>query len=89
MLIATMLISSAVALTIGMSIALQGLQGLSMGRSEPKSGEVLAIADGCMEEALLRLSRSSGYQGGTLTYGNGTCEILVTTGDSCLASTTM
>lgn len=85
MLIVTILVTSAVTLAIGMSIALQSLQGLSMGRAEPKSAEALSIADGCMEEALLRLARSSDYEGGTLSFGNGNCVITVNPGDSCPA----
>ena len=86
MLLITVLLTSAIALVVSLSIALQGLQELSMGRAEPKSAEVLGIADGCMEEALLRLSRSSAYTGGLLTFGNGTCVITVTTTAACPVS---
>lgn len=78
MLLVTAIAAGAVALLIGMSIALGGIGELSMGRAEPKSAEVSAIADGCMEEAFLRLSFSSAYAGGALSYGNGNCVILVT-----------
>ena len=86
LLIVTMLIVSTVSLVVGLSLSRQSLQGLSMGNAEKKSTEVLNIADGCMQEALLQLSRSDQYQGGPLSFANGSCIITVNTGDNCPAS---
>lgn len=83
LLIVSMLIISTVSLIIGMSLSRQSLQGLSMGNAEKKSTEALNIADGCMQEALLQLSRSNQYQGGPLSFGNGNCVIDVSTADNC------
>ncbi len=78
MLLMTVLIAGAVALTIGLSIALRGIGELDMGFSENQTLETLAIADGCAQEALLRLSRDSDYLGATgLTVGEGACNITV------------
>lgn len=77
MLLVTVLVAGAVSLLIGMSIALGSIFELAMGRAEPKTAEVSSIADGCVQEALLQLSRSSAYAGGSLSLGNGNCTILV------------
>lgn len=78
MLLMTVLVAGAVALTIGLSVALRGIGELDMGFSGNQSLETLAVADGCVQEALLRLSRDSNYAGTTdLSVGEGKCDIAV------------
>jgi hypothetical protein len=77
MLLITVLIVGAVALTIGLSVALRGIGELDMGFAGNRSLEALSIADGCMEEAMIRLWSDYSYTGATLTVGDGTCSITV------------
>ncbi|MBI3332125.1 hypothetical protein HYZ99_04165 [Candidatus Peregrinibacteria bacterium] len=77
MLLVTVLIVGSIALLTSISVALRGMHELSMAQGIRKSMELTAIADGCMEEAMLRLSRSSSYAGGTLAVGGGSCTIVV------------
>jgi len=78
MLLTTVLIMGAAALTISLSLALRGIGELDMGFSENQSKETLALADGCVQEALLRLSRNAGYAGGVVSVEDGSCTITVT-----------
>lgn len=78
MLLITVLIAGAVALTISLNVAMQGIGELSMGLAENQSQETLAVADGCLQESLLRLSRNSGFAGGAMTIGDGNCMVTVT-----------
>ena len=78
MLLITVIVAGAVALAIGLGVALRSVGELSMGLAENQSAETLAIADGCVQEALQRLSLSYTYAGATLTVGDGSCVITVT-----------
>lgn len=78
MLLITVLITGAVALAIGLGIALQSIGMLDMGTAELRAQEVLATADACMEEALLRTSRDASYEGESLPLERGSCHITVT-----------
>lgn len=71
------LIISAVILAIGVSLTLAGIDEISMVDYQDHSQETLAIADGCLEEALLSLNRDNDYSGASLNLGNGSCIIEV------------
>lgn len=72
-----LLIISAVTLAVSVSIALLGISEAQSSLSAKKGEEVLKIAEGCGEEALLRLRDNAGYSDGSLNVGNGSCTINV------------
>jgi len=74
----TVLVVGSVSLAVALSIALRGIGELQMGFSENQTFETLAIADGCLQEALMRISLDASYVGGALTVGDGSCTITVT-----------
>ena len=78
MMLMTVLVAGAVALTVGLSLALRGIGELDMGIAESQSLETFAIAEGCIDEALLRLSHDVSYMGESLSLGDGDCTISVT-----------
>jgi hypothetical protein len=68
---------SAVALAISVSISLLGVGEAKSSFDYRRGQETLKIAEGCVEETLLRLRNDSTYSGGSLNVGNGTCTINV------------
>lgn len=78
MLLLTVMITGAVALTVSLHLALRGMHELDMGFAASQSLETLALAEGCREETLLTLLRDAHYTGGTLSLSDGTCVITVT-----------
>lgn len=78
-LLILVLVMGAVSIAIGTSIALGSIGELSMGFADAQSKKALSLADSCAEEALLRLGRDSTYAGATLTLGDGSCIVTVTT----------
>ena len=98
--IATTMVVFAVMLIIAVSVQFMGVGELLMGYGEQESERTFQFADSCVDEALLRLSRNSGYTGGSLSEGITSCTIAVsgagstrtiavtaTTGDSVRALT--
>src|SRR3989344_3195474 len=81
MLLLTVLVCGAVALGISMNLAMRSIGELDMGFAGKQSLEALAVADGCVEEALLRLWEDIDYAGGTLDLGDGSCAITVQKND--------
>ena len=73
----SLLIISALALSIAVSISLLGVGEAKNSLDYKKGQEALYVAYGCLEEALLQLKTDSTYSGGSLPLGNGTCNILV------------
>ncbi len=76
----SILVVSAVALAISMSISLLAIGEARSSLDFKKSQEALKIAEGCSEEALLRLKNNSSYTGTgavALIVGNGECSISV------------
>ena len=71
----SLLIITAVALAIGLSLNLLGIDEMRMGFRESKSSETYHVAESCLEEALMRFKRDANYSGGTLQIGNGSCNI--------------
>jgi len=55
-----------------------GTDNLDIGYSSQASNDALLSAESCAEEALVRLSRDSSYNGGSLTMGSAQCSIVVT-----------
>ena len=78
LLLMTVLVVGSVSLAVALSIALRGIGELQMGYSENQTLETLAIADGCAQEALIRISLDRTYSGGTLSVGDGSCTFTVT-----------
>lgn len=78
MAISSLLIISAVALAIAVSISLIGIGEAQNSLTYKKGAEVLKIAEGCAEEALLRLRDDVNYSGGSLQLGAGSCTISIT-----------
>lgn len=80
--IITIVILSVAGLIMAYSAVILGLGELEMGYNLQQGGETLAIADGCMEEALRRIRVDSSYSGDTLNLGDGSCIISVAGSDS-------
>lgn len=74
LLLIVVIVGSA-ALIMALSTTLLGIGELDLGVTSQKSAETFALTDGCVEEALRRLRLDSGYAGGSLSYGAGTCII--------------
>lgn len=76
----TVLVVSAVVLFVTISISLLGVDEARSSLDYKKGQETLLIAEGCAEEALIRLRSDSSYVGTAtaLTVGNGNCTIVVT-----------
>lgn len=73
----SLLVISAVALIVAISIALLGIGESRASLDFKKGQEVLKAAEGCVEEALLRLRDSGLYSGGALNVGDGSCNIVI------------
>jgi hypothetical protein len=82
MLLLTVLVLGGVALVVVLGIALRGIGEMGMGIAETRSQEAFSAADGCAEEALVRLALNTSYTGDTFALGNSTCTIIVTAGVS-------
>lgn len=74
----TIVIIGAASLIMAISVAQLGLGELEMGYIEGKGSAALAFADGCGEEALVRLRKDSTYTGEILTLDDKSCTIVVT-----------
>ncbi len=73
----TVLIISALTLSIAVTIALLGTNEVIRGFESGASQIVLQKADGCLEEAQYRLKLDASYSGGTIPYADGTCTITI------------
>lgn len=73
----SLLIISAVALGISVSIVLLGIGEAGSSLAYKKGQETLKIAEACAEEALLRLRDNVTYSGGTLNVGDGSCTMSI------------
>ncbi|HOZ55829.1 MAG: hypothetical protein BWY51_00637 [Parcubacteria group bacterium ADurb.Bin316] len=62
-------------LIVASSILFLGLGELDMGYTYQCGEEAFALADGCMEEVLIRLKMDNNYSGGNLDLGSGNCII--------------
>ncbi|KKQ51850.1 MAG: hypothetical protein UT19_C0005G0033 [Candidatus Woesebacteria bacterium GW2011_GWB1_39_10b] len=77
MALTSILIISAITLSIAISISLLGVGEAKSSLDYKKGGETLKIAEACVEEALLRLKSDESYLGASLTVGDGLCNISV------------
>lgn len=75
----TIIIIGVGALILARSASFLGLGEMEMGYDIGKAGNVQALADGCLEEALLRIARDNFYQVNNLSFpaGEGICTITV------------
>lgn len=73
----TVVIVGAAVLIMAFSASILGWGELEMSYSSQKGGEALALADGCLEEALWRLRLDSNYPGGVLDLEGNSCIINV------------
>jgi len=73
----TIVIISVAVLIMALSASSLGLGELELGYTSQKSGEALAVADSCTEEALRQLRLSASYTGGSFNVGDGSCIITV------------
>ena len=85
----TVIIIGAATLIMALSSSLLGLGELSLGYTASKSSVVMAMTDGCLEEALYQIKLNSSYTGGTLVLDEGSCIInIVPTGDNRIVTVT-
>lgn len=73
----SLLIISAVALSISVSIVLLGIGEADNSLGFKKGQETLKIAEACIEETLLRLRDNAMYSGGSLNVGDGSCTMSI------------
>lgn len=75
----TLLVVSAIALAVSVSISLLGVGEVKSSLDFKKGQEVAKIAESCVEEALLRLRNNDTYTGTVvpLPVGNGSCTISI------------
>lgn len=73
----TVLIISAVALSIGVSISLLSIGQAKMSLQQTQSSQSAFLANLCAEEALMKLKEDSNYLGNEIiNSGNSSCQIL-------------
>ncbi len=65
-------------LILALSIQFAGIGVLQTGYLNNLSAQAYSLADGCLEEAMLRLTTDDTYTGGTVTVGDDYCTITVT-----------
>jgi len=73
----SIVVISTVALGIAVSISLLGVGEARSALDFKKGNETLKIAEGCIEESLLRLRDNANYTGGSLNVGDGSCAITI------------
>lgn len=71
----TIIIVAAATLIMAFNASLLGIGELDLGYTSQKASEAMSVADSCAEEALRRLRFDSGYSGGSLNVGDGSCII--------------
>ncbi len=76
-LIIVVLLMSAVMTTVFIQTALNSLIILEQSQKALDGARAKMYAEGCMQEALLRLSRDSTYTGGNLMLNSGTCDVVI------------
>ncbi len=72
------LIIVVVTLSIGLSMNSLSIGETQNGLIVQQSVQSQAIADSCLQEAYWQLRQDSGYTGGSLNIGQGSCTIMVT-----------
>lgn len=78
----SILIVSAVALLISVSMSILGIDEAKSSLTYKKGQETLKIAEGCLEEALIRIRDDVFYTSGSLNLPDGSCTINVSANGS-------
>jgi len=73
----SVIIISAVLLVIALSLGVNSISENQIGMYQSKAQRVFVNADGCAEEALIRLSRDNAYTGETISIDSTSCVISV------------
>jgi len=73
------LIIVVVTLAIGITLNILSISEAQSGLAQQQAVQSSSIADTCLDEAYLRIERDSGYSGGSLNIGQGSCNITVVT----------
>lgn len=71
------LIIIAVTLAVGLSMGLLGIGETQAGLTGEQSRQSFQLANGCLEEAILRIKKDNNYEGGNLNIKEGSCNITV------------
>jgi hypothetical protein len=74
----TALIVSAIVLAIAVTTALTGIGEGKTGLFHWQGTQTLLLAEGCMEDVLLKLRTNASYTGGTVSRPEGSCTATVT-----------
>ena len=77
MALTAFLIISAVVFVIGITLAILGISEAQMALAGERGYYALALAEGCAEDALLLSYYDGGYAGGSRTYPEGSCTVVV------------
>lgn len=73
--LSTVLIISAVVLTISISVTLLSINSAMSSLATAKGTDTLNFVEGCAEDGLIKSQSSIGYNGGATTRPEGTCQI--------------
>ncbi len=82
-LLVSVLVLGAVTIVVGAGMAIRGIEEIDLSKSTVQTAETLAIADSCLDHALIELKRTpSIFTGTVLNVGDGQCEVsVIGTGD--------
>jgi uncharacterized protein (UPF0333 family) len=75
--ITSVLIISAVVLVVSISVSLLAIGEGQSGYSTYRGEDAYFLAEGCMEDALLKSKQNASYTGGTLTRPEGSCTVSI------------
>ena len=75
--ISTILVISAIILSITATVALLSIGEAQSSFSLSKGEDTLAFVEGCTEDALLKARNNSAYNGGNITRPEGTCTVSI------------
>ena len=81
-LLVVVVVVGAAALIMVLGSSMLSIGDLDVGHTADQSQDALLYADGCAEEGLRRLRLDSGYAGGTLSDGDHSCIMSITTAGS-------
>lgn len=73
----TVMIISVITLAIATTVALLGINEMIQTGDAGSSQQVFEVADGCAEEANLRLKEDPAYTGGVINYPSATCTVAI------------
>ena len=68
---------AAITLAVALRVSFSSLSGLLTAFHEGQAAAAVAGLDGCVDEALLSLTRDAGYGGGTFSIGAAACAVSV------------